>query len=74
MPTEIKALHVFLASPAGLEDERSAVDDVVKRINSVIEPVFNICLHLFRSLIINLIRTPPTFIRTCADECGNPIP
>lgn len=48
MPTEIKALNVFLASPAGLEDERSAVDDVVKRINSVIEPVFNICLHLFR--------------------------
>ena len=26
------------------------------------------------SLIINFIRTPPTFIRTCADECGNPIP
>ena len=25
-------------------------------------------------LIINFIRTPPTFIRTCADECGNPIP
>ena len=25
-------------------------------------------------LIINLNRTPPTFIRTCADECGNPIP
>lgn len=48
MPTEIKALKVFLASPAGLEDERFAVDDVVKRINSVIEPVFNICLHLFR--------------------------
>ncbi|WP_204987036.1 hypothetical protein, partial [Collinsella sp. BIOML-A2] len=24
-------------------------------------------------LIINFIRTPPTFIRTCADECGNPI-
>ena len=27
-----------------------------------------------RPLIINFIRTPPTFIRTCADECGNPIP
>ena len=27
-----------------------------------------------RSLIINFIRTLPTFIRTCADECGNPIP
>ena len=26
------------------------------------------------ALIINFIRTPPTFIRTCADECGNPIP
>ena len=26
------------------------------------------------TLIINFIRTPPTFIRTCADECGNPIP
>ena len=26
------------------------------------------------SLIINFIRTPPTFIRTCTDECGNPIP
>ena len=26
------------------------------------------------SLIINFIRTPSTFIRTCADECGNPIP
>ena len=26
------------------------------------------------SLIIDFIRTPPTFIRTCADECGNPIP
>ena len=26
------------------------------------------------SLIINFIRTPPTFIRTCAGECGNPIP
>ena len=25
-------------------------------------------------LIIDFIRTPPTFIRTCADECGNPIP
>ena len=28
----------------------------------------------FNPLIINFIRTPPTFIRTCADECGNPIP
>ena len=28
----------------------------------------------FGALIINFIRTPPTFIRTCADECGNPIP
>ena len=28
----------------------------------------------FDSLIIDFIRTPPTFIRTCADECGNPIP
>lgn len=27
-----------------------------------------------KPLIINFIRTPPTFIRTCADECGNPIP
>ena len=27
-----------------------------------------------RTLIINFNRTPPTFIRTCADECGNPIP
>ena len=26
------------------------------------------------TLNINFIRTPPTFIRTCADECGNPIP
>ena len=26
------------------------------------------------SLIIDFIRTPPTFIRTCTDECGNPIP
>ena len=26
------------------------------------------------TLIINFIRTLPTFIRTCADECGNPIP
>lgn len=26
------------------------------------------------SLIIDFIRTPPTFIRTCADEYGNPIP
>ena len=26
------------------------------------------------TLIIDFIRTPPTFIRTCADECGNPIP
>ena len=26
------------------------------------------------ALIINFIRTLPTFIRTCADECGNPIP
>ena len=25
-------------------------------------------------LIIDFIRTPPTFIRTCTDECGNPIP
>ena len=25
-------------------------------------------------LIINFIRTLPTFIRTCTDECGNPIP
>ena len=31
--------------------------------------------EIFRKpLIINFIRTPPTFIRTCADECGNPIP
>ncbi len=28
----------------------------------------------FETLIIDFIRTPPTFIRTCADECGNPIP
>lgn len=48
MPTEIKALKVFLASPAGLEDERSAAGNVVKRINSVIGPVFNVCLYLFR--------------------------
>ena len=48
MPTEIKTLKVFLASPAGLEDERFAVDDVVKRINSEIGPAFNIYLHLFR--------------------------
>ena len=27
-----------------------------------------------KPLIIDFIRTPPTFIRTCADECGNPIP
>ena len=27
-----------------------------------------------KPLIINFIRTLPTFIRTCADECGNPIP
>ena len=27
-----------------------------------------------KALIIDFIRTPPTFIRTCADECGNPIP
>ena len=27
-----------------------------------------------QALIINFIRTLPTFIRTCADECGNPIP
>ena len=26
------------------------------------------------ALIINFIRTLPTFLRTCADECGNPIP
>ena len=26
------------------------------------------------ALIINFIRTLPTFIRTCMDECGNPIP
>ena len=26
------------------------------------------------ALIIDFIRTPPTFIRTCTDECGNPIP
>ena len=26
------------------------------------------------TLIVNFIRTLPTFIRTCADECGNPIP
>ena len=27
-----------------------------------------------KTLIINFIRTLPTFIRTCTDECGNPIP
>ena len=27
-----------------------------------------------KPLIIDFIRTPPTFIRTCAAECGNPIP
>ena len=27
-----------------------------------------------KALIINFIRTLPTFIRTCTDECGNPIP
>ena len=26
------------------------------------------------TLIRNFIRTLPTFIRTCTDECGNPIP
>ena len=26
------------------------------------------------ALIRNFIRTLPTFIRTCTDECGNPIP
>ncbi|WP_342995480.1 type II CRISPR RNA-guided endonuclease Cas9, partial [Parolsenella catena] len=31
------------------------------------------CATLLEALIINFIRTPPTFIRTCADECGNPI-
>ena len=31
--------------------------------------------EIFRKLlIIDFIRTPPTFIRTCTDECGNPIP
>ena len=29
---------------------------------------------VYYPLIINFIRTLPTFIRTCADECGNPIP
>ncbi len=29
---------------------------------------------LRKPLIINFIRTLPTFIRTCTDECGNPIP
>ena len=29
---------------------------------------------LRKPFIINFIRTLPTFIRTCADECGNPIP
>ena len=32
-----------------------------------------LCMY-FNALIINFIRTLPTFIRTCADECGNPIP
>ena len=31
-------------------------------------------LTKLNTLIINFIRTPPTFIRTCTDECGNPIP
>ena len=30
--------------------------------------------YILSALIINFIRTLPTFIRTCADECGNPIP
>ena len=33
-----------------------------------------VSLIVFVTLIIDFIRTPPTFIRTCADECGNPIP
>ena len=32
------------------------------------------CTDSYSTLIIDFIRTPPTFIRTCADECGNPIP
>ena len=46
----------------------ATVDDLSKR--------FGVSVDSIRKdpLIINFIRTPPTFIRTCADECGNPIP
>ena len=33
-----------------------------------------LCLPEDCALIGNFIRTLPTFIRTCTDECGNPIP
>ena len=52
---------------------RDDIDDVT--LKSVAERFFvapNTIVRL--ALIINFIRTPPTFIRTCADECGNPIP
>ena len=44
---------------------------------SIIEYVLIIAvigLVIVFALIGNFIRTLPTFIRTCADECGNPIP
>ena len=39
-----------------------------------VNKVYDEFMALTGALIIDFIRTPPTFIRTCTDECGNPIP
>ena len=47
---------------------------IVASIDHFLKQCSNETRVIICTLIINFIRTPPTFIRTCADECGNPIP
>ena len=59
--------------PAGTEPSfESRV--ILASINSKTLPHLRSTKKTVYTLNINLIRTPPAFIRTSTDECGNPIP
>ena len=53
---------------------RSQIIDYTPNVDIDTMPVMIETVNGIAPLIIDFIRTPPTFIRTCADECGNPIP
>ena len=48
--------------------------EIITRVVVTLRDVYKVPRVEIAALIIDFIRTPPTFIRTCADECGNPIP